>query len=61
MPGQMLGKGRALAGSRGFRGKDASLSAGSRLDSHEIRGLCFPYLITNMGYLLVMLKRGRLL
>ena len=33
------GAGRIAA----IRGKDASLSAGSRLDSHEIRGLCLLY------------------
>jgi len=27
----------------GGRGSEASLTAGSRLDSHEIRGLCFLY------------------
>ena len=30
-------------GREGFRGSEASLTAGSRLDSHEIRGLCFLY------------------
>jgi hypothetical protein len=35
------GSGPGAAGSRGFRGKDAVLMAGSRVDSHEIRGLCF--------------------
>jgi len=27
----------------GFRGRDAGETAGSRVDSHEIRGLCFLY------------------
>jgi hypothetical protein len=31
----------ALAGSRGLRNKAAGLMAGSRVDSQEIRGLCF--------------------
>ena len=29
------------AGARGFRGREAGETAGSRVDSHEIRGLCF--------------------
>ena len=32
-----------VAGSVGFRGRDAGLMSGSRVDSHEIRGLCFLY------------------
>ena len=32
-----------VAGSGGFRGGDAGLTAGSRVDSHEIGGLCFLY------------------
>ena len=37
------GSGPGAAGSRGFRGNDAGLMAGSWVDSHEIRGLCFLY------------------
>jgi hypothetical protein len=33
----------AAAGARGFRGGDAGETGGSRVDSHEIRGLCFPH------------------
>ena len=32
---------RTLPGSRGFRDRDAGLTGGSRVDSREIRGLCF--------------------
>ena len=32
-----------VAGSGGFRDREAGLTAGSRADSHEIRGLCFLY------------------
>jgi len=32
-----------VAGGRGFRGRDAVVRAGTRVDSHEIRGLCFLY------------------
>jgi len=35
--------GWVVAGSGGFRGGDAGLIAGFRVDSHEIRGLCFLY------------------
>jgi predicted transcriptional regulator len=35
-----------LAGSLGFWGRYDGLTAGSRVDSHEIRGLCFLYAAT---------------
>jgi len=40
---QRAGKDAQAAGARGFRGRDAGETAGSRVDSHEIRGLCFLY------------------
>ena len=38
-----MGRWQMNAGGRGFRGRDAGETTGSRLDSHEIRGLCFLY------------------
>ena len=40
---QRAGSGLQAAGARGFRGREAGETAGSRMDSHEIRGLCFLY------------------
>ena len=40
---QAAGSGRPVAGSREFRRQDAGLMADSRVDSREIRGLCFLY------------------
>jgi len=41
-PGAARGRPRAVP-ARGFRGREAGETAGSRLDSPEIRGLCFLY------------------
>ena len=42
---QRAGSGPQAAGAQGFWGGDAAETAGSRLDSHEIRGLCFLYAV----------------
>ena len=39
---QRAGSGRVVAGSEGFRGRDAGETAGSRVESHEIRGRMLP-------------------
>ena len=42
---QRAGSGLQAAGARGFRVREACLTTGSRVDSLEIRGLCFLYAI----------------